>query len=306
MKRVVVTGANGFIGSALCKELSNRGIEVIAIIRDEKENITSIKDLPNVRILYCDLSNIGDLPNLIHEDVDVMYHLAWIGTSGTLRGDYATQIDNIRYSCDAVKACNDIGCKRFVFASSIMGYEVSTLMETEQSPSINTLYSTAKLSAEYMARTLAANFDIDFIRAMISNIYGPGEFSTRMVNTTLRKMITGDYCAFSAGTQMYDFIFIDDAVNEFIAIAEKGLSNKCYYIGSLNPRPLKEFIAIMRDRANPNIEIHFGELPFVGISLDYSKFDVNAIFEDTGYKPLVSFEDGIDKTIAWLKEIDNE
>ena len=242
MKKVIVTGANGFIGTALCRELSNQGISVIAVVRNEEENISNIENLKGLRVVYSDLSEFKKLHKKISDrDVDVLYHLAWVGSAGSLRGNSEVQFNNIRYTCDTVEACSKMNCKRFVFASSIMEYEIEALMATDATPGINTLYSSAKVSADYMARTIAGSLEVDYIRAVISNIYGPGELSPRLVNTSIRKLLKGEHCAFSAGEQTYDFIYIDDAAKTFVAIGEKGVTNRTYYIGSQNPKPLKDY-----------------------------------------------------------------
>lgn len=304
MKKAIVTGSNGFIGTALCKALSDDGVSVVAIVRNKDENIDRIKDIPNLRIVYCDLSDFRNLSTYVTDrDVDVLYHLAWVGSAGPLRGDSDVQMNNVRYTCDTVKACADMGCERIVFASSIMEYEIQATMATEITPEINTLYSSAKVAADYMARTVAGSFGIDYISAVISNIYGPGELSPRLINTSLRKLLNGEHCAFSAGEQIYDFIYIDDAAKAFVEIAKNGKSNRTYYIGSQNPRPLKNFLSEMRDVVNPKIEIGLGELPFNSVSLTYKEFDVNAVKNDTGFVPIVSFREGIKKTVEWIKGI---
>ena len=304
MKKVIVTGANGFIGTALCKKLSDEGINVIAIVRNKEENITKIKDIPRLKITYCDLSDFRNLSKYVEDrDIDALYHLAWIGSAGTLRGDSDVQIRNIQYTCDTVKACLDMNCKRFIFASSIMEYEIQATMETDAMPSINTLYSIAKVAADYMARTLSGSYGIDYIRAVISNIYGPGETSPRLVNTSLRKMLNKEHCAFSAGNQLYDFVYITDAAKMFIEIGKHGIANRTYYIGSQEPRPLKEFLCEMRDQVDPKIEIGLGEIPFNGVSLSYKEFDINAVKKDTGYIPEVTFAQGIKNTLEWIKEM---
>ncbi len=304
MKRVIVTGANGFIGAALCKELSINGVEVLAVVRNEESKVSHIQQLPNLRIIYSDLANMGNLAEIIKErEIDVLYHLAWAGSAGALRGNSDVQLKNVKYTCDTVKACSHLGCKRIVFASSIMEYEIQALMATQTVPGINTLYCSAKIAADYMARTLAGSYGIDYISAVISNIYGPGEWSPRLINTSLRKLLTGEHCSFSAGEQTYDFIYITDAAKAFMAIGEKGLSNKSYYIGSLNPKPLKHFLCEMRNQVNPDVQIGLGELPFTGVALTYDEFDLNAVKKDTGFVPKVPFAEGIQKTIAWLKEV---
>lgn len=303
MKKAVVTGANGFVGTALCRELCKQGIQVIAIVRNKAGFNCKTNDLPGLTAVYADLSQFCNLAEIIPDrDIDILYHLAWEGSAGALRGDSDTQIDNIRYACDTVKACADMGVGRFVFAASIMEYEVSAVMDTDAVPEINTLYASAKTAADYMARAIAGSLGIDYIRAVISNIYGPGEMSPRLINTSLKKMILGEHCAFSAGEQLYDFIYIDDAAKAFAAIGEKGKANRTYYIGTQECRSLKYFLTEMKNQINPEMEIGLGEIPFHGVSLSYEEFDVNAVKDDTGFVPQFSFAEGIRNTADWLRE----
>lgn len=306
LQRVIVTGANGFVGSGVCKELTSQGVSVVAIVRNEKSNIEKIKDLSGLQIVYCDMSDFGRLYDLIDgTGYDALYHFAWDGSAGPLRGNDAVQLDNVRYTCELVKACKRLECKRFIFASSIMEYEISKLMETTATPGINTIYSSAKICADYFARAIASDLNIEYLRGVISNIYGPGETSPRLVNTSIRKMLSGEHCSFSSGVQLYDFIYIDDAAKAFVAIGDKGRSDGTYYIGSLNPRPLKDFLKELRDVIDPEIELGLGDIPFNGVSLSYDEFDINAVKNDTGFVPVFSFAEGIRNTVEWIKETDN-
>lgn len=303
MKKAIVTGANGFVGAAICEELAEQGVQVVAVVRSMNSDVRRLQKLKGIQIVYCELKDYHELPTKIMDrDIDVFYHLAWDGTSGELRGNSLIQTDNIRYSCEAVKMCAELGCKRFVFAASIMEYEVQKSMETENKQGINTLYCTAKLAADYMARAVADSFQINYIRAVISNIYGPGEVSARLINTSIRKLLRGVHCAFSPGEQMYDFIYITDAAKAFAAIGERGIADRTYYIGSAKPKPLKEFLLEMKEQTAPEQEIGLGELPFSGVSLSYDEFDIRAVKRDTGFEPQVSFAEGIRRTAEWIKE----
>jgi UDP-glucose 4-epimerase len=80
MKNAIVTGANGFVGTWLVKKLCSQNVQVTAIIKDTNENIDDIKQLPGLKIVYCELSEIANLVDRINErGFDCFYHLAWVG-----------------------------------------------------------------------------------------------------------------------------------------------------------------------------------------------------------------------------------
>ena len=99
---------------------------------------------------------------------------------------------------------------------------------------------------------------------------------------------------------MYDFIYIDDAIASIIAVIEKGQAFHCYYIGSGKPAPLKDYLLQMKNLVKPDAIIGLGEIPYDGINLDYSKFDLGKVFRDTGYKNKTSFTEGIIRTVDYI------
>ncbi len=302
MKKVIVTGATGFIGSALTNFLANKGIKVFAIVRNEHSNIDRINKNDNIKIINCDLSEIERLEELIPDrDIDVFYHFAWEGVSDTNRNSYHSQLNNIEYTCECVELCNKLNCRKFVFASSLWEYECLVTMSGEEPVKLSSLYSSAKIAANFMGRTLCNNYDISYTACMITNIYGAGEISQRLINSTIRKLLNKDETQFTSSTQTYDFIYIDDAVKAISNIGLKGKNNKSYYIGSLNPRPLKEYLKVIKNCINKDIELGIGKIPQNGVHLDYSMFDIYALKNDTGFEPEITFEEGINKTIEWIK-----
>lgn len=303
MKKAIVTGATGFLGSWLVKELSSSGIEVTAVVRSLHKEAEILAQLENVKIVKCQLSDMERLPEIIEErDIDVFYHLAWAGTSGMERADVRLQLQNVQASCDAVAAASAIGCRKYVNAGSIMEYEAMQYIPSDGSrPGRGSIYSSAKLAADYMSKTVAVSYNLSYINAIISNIYGPGEKSARFVNSTLRKLLSGERACFTHGEQLYDFIYASDAAKAFRLVGEKGEAFGSYYIGSKEPHPLKEFIIKMRDAVDDSIELFFGEVPFEGASLDYGWFDMQKLHAELGFVPETTFEQGIRNTSEWIK-----
>jgi len=302
MKKVIVTGATGFLGESLIRELVVKGIEIIAIVRNDHSDIKMLQQYDNIRIIICSLNDITRLPLLVADnDVDVFYHFAWDGTSGAGRADIQLQLSNVKSTCDAVKAASEIGCRRFINAGSVMVYEALQYIPTDgTTPSLSNIYSTAKLTADFMAKTLAASLRLDYITCIISNIYGMGEKSARLVNSTIRKFFNKEKAAFTEGNQLYDFIYVSDAIRAFYLIGEKGIPYNSYYIGNPIPQPLKNFIIKIRDVVDINIEIAFGEIPYLGAMLMYNEFDTMKLYNEFGFIPEISFEQGIEMTAQWI------
>jgi len=303
MRKAVVTGASGFLGTWLVKELASRGIETIAVVRNLNSDTAAISRLGNVRTVICPIAGMAGLPGLVGDrDIDVFYHLAWAGTCGSDRGDVRLQLSNVQAACDAVKAARDMGCAKFVNAGSVMEYEAMKYIPMDGStPGLGSIYSAAKQAADFMAKTLAATLSLPYVNAIISNIYGAGEKSERLINSTLRKFLNNEKAAFTHGEQLYDFIYISDAARAFYLIGEKGKAYNSYYVGNKEPRPLKEFIIRMRDSAGCSNELNFGEIPFKGALLKYDEFDMAKLSRELGFAPEVSFEQGIRYTVEWIK-----
>lgn len=305
MKKALVTGANGFIGSWLLKELSSKGISVIAVVKGKDADVSSICHLPNVRIICFDMSEIKQIDQHISDrDIDVFYHLAWVGSSGQLRSDYELQLLNAKYTVDAVNAAAALECKRFVGAGTLAELDCNAyIMKDGSTPLAVSCYGTAKIASHFMSKAECNRLGIEHVWAYLSNTYGEGNRTQNFVNFASNLMLSGKRAAFTSGEQPYDFVHASDNANALYLLGEKGKAFHGYYIGSTKPAPLKEFIYKIRDAIDPTIQLYLGEVNFNGVMQPASVFDCSQLVKDTGYQPKVSFEDGIKRTIGWLKEM---
>ncbi len=306
MKRIILTGASGFIGREILKILSREKIFTYAVIRDLNKIDESIKNLNSVKFISCDMENIKMLPEILHEheNIDTCIHLAWSGSTGIDRADYKMQIDNVMASMNLINALAKIGVKRFVGAGTLAERDVLNYhLEDGATPNSTSIYGVAKVSAHMMTKAECNRLNIDHIWVYISNTYGVGNNTNNFINMAAKKFLTGERAAFTAGEQVYDFSYITDTAKAIFMTAMNGKNNCAYYLGSTQARKLKEYIKIIRDTVDPGIELHLGEIAFNGRSLPESEYDTQKLVKDTGFKPEINFNEGIAVTIEWLKKI---
>lgn len=299
MKKALVTGANGFIGSLLTDELIKNGVEVIALdLQGHNNNIPKA-----AKTVEFDIHNCAELPHKIPDrDIDIIFHLAWIGSSGNARGNYALQLDNVKCTCDIVKAAAQMNIKRFVGAGTIKQMDcIECAKKDGYSPDLIHNYGAAKISAQFMSKAVTNNEGIEHIWCLFPSVYGVGDSTTNFINVTIKKMLSNEPTEFTDGEQNCDFVYISDMIYGLYLCGEKGKNNCSYYIGSGSARKLKEYIKIIYDIIAPKNPTGIGKKQFNGVSLPLNTYDCKAIREDTGYSPKIEFKDGIKKTIAWIK-----
>ncbi len=303
MQKAIVTGANSFVGNYFIRELISHNVQVLAL--DMKGFTNNIPKSDLVAVCECSLDEIKTVSQKITErDFDIFYHFAWAGVSGPVRANPEAQLKNALWTFDCMYLAKEMGCKRFVCAGSIMEHEtLASAFTPGNKPGMGYIYGSGKLVAHTMGMSIAADLGIDLIWPEITNTFGVGELSPRLINSTLRKILNNEPLQFTAGTQNYDFVYITDVARAFYLIGEKGKPFTEYLIGSGKAQPLRNFILEIKNTVAPDKEFIFGDIPFTGTDLPLSKFDITRTKEDTGFEATVSFSEGIRKTFEWIKEI---
>ena len=302
MKKIIITGASGFIGQHLLKHYLEEGAYVCAIVPDP-ENIEKYKMYKNFEVVkagFEDFDKISCLTSL--RDIDIFYYLSW-GGYGKATNEYAAQIQNIKPICDAVSEAAKMGCKRFLFSTSFSEYMISEHATLSHKEGANSnVYGSAKQAARVMAHATAAQAGVPFLCVAFANTFGVGDCSHRSTNLFIHKLLKGEALDLTEGVHLYDWNYIDDTIDGLVLAGEKGKLDTVYYIGSNNLRPLKDIVSEVRDILAPNVDIRLGTYK-EDFHVDYSSIDITQLYRDTGYQSKWCFRDAVIATSKWVKNL---
>lgn len=304
IRTVVMTGATGAVGQALCRLLLSKEIEIYAPCRKESRRVKNLPQHPLLHIVSCDLSELQTLPLRLPElRADVFYHFGWAGNDGSNRDNTAIQAENIQYTLDACEAAAQLGCTVWIGTGSQAEYgRVNTALtaETPCFPEIG--YGIAKLCAGQFSRLECRKRGIEHIWTRLLSVYGPYEQATSMTVSTITKLLSGETPAMTAGEQIWDYLYADDAAEALLRMAYCGHDGAVYPLGSGSARPLREYVEELRDAVDPAAEIRFGAVPYAPNQIMHLEADIRALTADTGFIPQVSFSDGIRRTVEWVRK----
>ena len=294
MKRAIITGATGAIGTALIKELIKNNIEVLVFAREGSARNSKIPFSPLVTVKYCSLEDLADIQNDTGKEYDVFYHFAWGATTGAGRNDVYLQNLNVKYALDAVGAAKRFGCTAFIGAGSQAEYGRSETDLSPETPAFpETGYGMAKLCAGELTRMYAHQLGLRHIWVRILSVYGPNDGENSLVMFTINKLLAGEAPRLTKGEQIWDYLYSGDAAKAFLAIGKKGIDSKTYVLGGGNARPLADYIKDIRDVVSPNGELLLGANPYPENQVMYLKADISELTGDTGWVPTKAFKDGI-------------
>jgi nucleoside-diphosphate-sugar epimerase len=260
MKTAYISGAYGFIGRYLEKELSENGIEVTSLRR-------------------------GQLPE---KPADVFYHLAWECATGLGRSDPFTQLHNVEITLRTITDAYLSGCKKFVALGTI--YEKLALPDKFGNADF---YVLAKRHAHETADRLAKKLGIDFVWTTVCHPVGTGIKPEQMIAHTVRDLLTENPPKMGSADTWYDIVSVKDLALGLRLVGEHKLPLREYFIGSGEPRILRDYLTELPGILGVSTEINLGARPDDGLRFRKEWFNINTLQNDTGYAPRVTFNDAI-------------
>jgi nucleoside-diphosphate-sugar epimerase len=297
MKRILLTGATGFIGRHCLPILSARGYEVHAV--STRGSLGGSSDIHWHKV---DLLNFLQLQDLV---ADVMpshlLHFAWYAVPGK----YWTSLENIRWvqsSLELLQAFVANGGERAVMAGTCAEYDwrygycsekVTPLVPT-------TLYGTCKHSLQIMLDSLSKQTGLSTAWGRIFSLYGPHEHQNRLTSSVIRSLLMGEQARCSHGNQIRDFLYVKDVADAFVELLDSHVEGPVN-IGSGRPVCLKEFIKRISYKIMLRDFIQFGAVPVTSDEPPLLVANVHRLTNEVGWEPKYELDKGLDETILWWK-----
>ncbi len=298
---VLILGANGFLGSHLCYELSKK-YNVIAFVTQgfdysylvNKENINCIEFTFN-NIQSLDISSFGS--------IEFMFHMAWAGVSTSHKNEAETQVQNVIYGIKALEFANRWHIPKVIVPGSASEYACGNqIINGTNIPAPSDMYSASKVATRYVCQTYAMQHSIEFIWCNVTSIYGPGRNDNNLITYAIKTLLKKEKPSFTGLEQEWDYLYIDDLIYALVLLGERGIGGKVYPIGSGEHHKMSDYVKVIRDMIDPTLPLGIGDLPYKNKTIDNQVLDITALVEDTGFKPKFNFQQGIKETIDYFKK----
>jgi nucleoside-diphosphate-sugar epimerase len=310
--RVVVTGAAGFIGSNLCRELLAGGHVVTGIdaFTDyyprwiKERNIAPLRREPGFELLEEDLDAMNLAPVL--GGADAVFHLA---AQAGVRASWGRNFDiytrnNIQVTQKLLEASRDLGLKKFVYASSSSVYGLTPVLPMAETNPVQPLspYGVSKLAAEQLCFLYFKNFGVPAVSLRFFTVYGPSQ-RPDMAFHKFFKAIAEDreFVVFGDGRQTRDFTFVADIVRANLAALDSGRPGETYNIGGGHRRTLAEVIGVMEGVSGGTARVRWADRQKGDVPDTWA--DIAKARRDLDYSPKTELEDGLRQEWLWVREI---
>ena len=312
-KRILITGAGGFIGSHLTKKLVSMKADVRALVRyNSRGDHGMLEFMPaemkeKVDIIMGDLRDAETILNTV-KNIDIVFHLgALIAIPYSYLRPREVIETNIMGTLNVLNAARASNVKKIIHTSTSEVYGTSRYVPIDENHPLQgqSPYSASKIGADKIAESFYRSYDLPVATIRPFNTYGPGQSSRAVIPTIISQALKSDTVYLGSLHPTRDLTYVEDTVNAFIKVAE-------------SDRSIGEVVNI-----GSNFEIPIGELaekiftlmgkPLKIISTDErsrpEKSEVERLWADNskagqliGWAPRVTLDDGLEKTIEWIRE----
>ena len=315
MEKILVTGADGFIGSHLVEMLASRGDEVKALsVYNSFNNWGWLEDIDlggSIEVISGDIRDPFFCQEIV-EDVDVVYHLAALIAIPYSYVSPASYVDtNIKGTLNICQAAKKNNVKRIIHTSTseVYGSALYVPIDEDHPLQPQSPYSASKIGADAMALSYYNSFDLPLTIARPFNTYGPRQ-SARAVIPTIITQIASGIKEIKLGdiTPTRDFNYVEDTCRGLILLAECPESlGETVNIGSNFEISIAETLELIKELMNSDVSFISDQQRVRPQSSEVNRLwcDNSKIKALTGFEPKISLKEGLKKTIDWVSKPEN-
>lgn len=312
-RKVLVTGAGGFIGSHLVDRLLDAGAEVTAVVRYNGAGTRghldqlNLLDQEKVRVVAGDLCDPGCADEAVAGQ-EFIFHLAAIIAIpfSFMRPGYVLQ-NNVNATLNLLDAARRHGVKRFVHTSSSEVYGTAqTVPITEAHPlEAQSPYAASKIACDKLAQSYYCSYSLPVVTLRPFNTYGPRQSARAIIPATITQALTRDKVFLGAMHPTRDFLFVGDTVEGFMRIAlTPGIEGRTYHIGTGTEVSIGDLADRIVALTGRKVSISFDATRIRPHSSEVERLlaDAARARADLGWEPKSRLDDGLRQTIEWVAE----
>lgn len=300
MKKILLTGATGYIGKFVLDFLISKDYEVHALVSSKIPDISA-------KNLFCHTVDLLDKNKTAELIGDIkpsdLLHLAWYVKHGRF-WNAAENLDWVGATLNLAKAFAENGGQRMVFAGTCYEYDHTTnepLSEKSSRLYPNTLYGTAKLSTNLTLEKYCRINNISYACGRPFFIFGGDENENRLIASVILSLLRNQPAKTSHGNQIRDFIFIEDLAEGFVALLESDVTGSVN-IASGKGVKLKEIIETIAEIIGKPELLRIGEIPSSETEPPVIIADVSRLKNEVGFDKAYDLREKLSETINWWKK----
>jgi UDP-glucose 4-epimerase len=297
----LITGAAGFLGSALANQLAREGHQVRGL--DDLSTGDPQALGPDIHFTRGDVNDRPKLWTLLQE-VDCVYHLAArVSVQESVLYPREYNAVNVGGTVSLMEAMRDVGVRRVVLVSSgaIYGDQPKQPLCESMTPNPRSPYAVSKLAAEYYVNTIGDLWKIETVSLRVFNAYGPGQHLPAshppVIPYFLRQALhKGSLVVHADGNQTRDYVYVDDVVSALIAASTApNLDGLVINVGSGRQTSVRGLVKAVLEVTGAEADVIYNPKTITGVSLMCA--DLTLAAQKLNYKPSISLEDGLRLTV---------
>lgn len=292
-RKILVTGASGFIGTHLCSRLKELGAEVHGVSRHARND-----DLVS-RWWQVDLEDEQETRRLVDSVApEIIFHLAsFVSGKRELEFVLPALRSNFISTVNLLISATGLGCRKVVLTGSLEEAEGDVATATPVSP-----YAAAKGAASTYARMFHALYGTPVVTARLFMVYGPNQQDhTKLVPYVTLSLLRGQLPQLMSGTREVDWIYVDDVIDAYLALAcREGLDGATVDVGSGMLTPVRGVVEHIADIIQPAVRPGFGSVEDRSFERVRSA-DVEHAYAVSGWKPKTPLVEGLKQTVDWYR-----